>query len=122
MIRLMPVECRAYRRKSPSGWQASASRFASETRERECASATGKGMDALSPSRRPHRGRGLFVVAVPALANQPAVHFTEDVTGDVFACDTAVYTVTSGTVSIVVHEGQSPPATRTSPSRSRRAR
>jgi hypothetical protein len=32
-------------------------------------------------------------------------YFTEDVTGDTFQCDTAVYTVTSGTVRTVVHEG-----------------
>jgi hypothetical protein len=47
-------------------------------------------------------------------------YFTEDVTGDTFQCDTAVYTVTSGTVRTVVHEGPALPATRTSPSPSRR--
>jgi hypothetical protein len=31
-------------------------------------------------------------------------YFTEDVTGDTFQCDTAVYTVTSGSVRTVVHE------------------
>jgi hypothetical protein len=50
---------------------------------------------------------GLLALAVPALANQPAVHNIEDVTGDTFQCDTAVYTVTSGTIRIVVHEGAS---------------
>jgi len=49
----------------------------------------------------------LLALAAPALANQPATHSTEDVTGDTFQCDTAVYTVTSGTVSIVTHEGAS---------------
>jgi hypothetical protein len=49
----------------------------------------------------------LLALTVPALANQPATHSTEDVTGDTFQCDTAVYTVTSGTISIVVHEGTS---------------
>lgn len=47
----------------------------------------------------------LLALAVPALASQPATHSTEDVTGDTFQCDTAVYTVTSGTISIWVHEG-----------------
>jgi hypothetical protein len=49
----------------------------------------------------------LLALTVPALASQPATHSTEDVTGDTFQCDTAVYTVTSGTVSIVTHEGSS---------------
>jgi hypothetical protein len=49
----------------------------------------------------------LLALAAPALANQPATHSTEDVTGDTFQCDTAVYTVTSGTISIVTHEGAS---------------
>jgi hypothetical protein len=49
----------------------------------------------------------LLALAAPALANQPATHSTEDVTGDTFQCDTAVYTVISGTVSIVTHEGAS---------------
>jgi hypothetical protein len=49
----------------------------------------------------------LLALTAPALANQPAEHFTQDVTGDTFQCDTAVYTTTSGTVSIVVHEGAS---------------
>ena len=34
-----------------------------------------------------------------------AEHSVEDVTGDTFQCGAAVYTVTSGTISIVVHEG-----------------
>jgi len=44
--------------------------------------------------------------AYPASA-APAEHFTEDVTGDVFVCDSAVYTVTSGTLLGVFHEGTS---------------
>ena len=44
--------------------------------------------------------------AYPASA-APAQHFTEDVTGDVFVCDTAVYTVTSGTLVSTFHEGTS---------------
>jgi len=47
----------------------------------------------------------LLALTGSALANQPAVRSVEDVTGDTFQCDTAVYTVTSGTISIVVHEG-----------------
>jgi hypothetical protein len=44
--------------------------------------------------------------AYPANA-APAQHFIEDVTGDVFVCDDAVYTVTSGVVATTVHEGSS---------------
>ena len=50
---------------------------------------------------------GLLALPAPTLANQPAEHFTENVTGDTFQCDTAGYTVTSGTVRTVVHEGAS---------------
>jgi predicted transcriptional regulator len=39
-----------------------------------------------------------LAVAAPALANQPAQRFTEDVTGDVFVCEDAVYTITSGEI------------------------
>ena len=44
--------------------------------------------------------------AHPASA-APAEHFTEDVTGDVFVCDDAVYTVTSGVLVSTFHFGQS---------------
>jgi hypothetical protein len=44
--------------------------------------------------------------AYPASA-APAQHFTEDVTGDVFVCDDAVYTATSGVIATTVHEGSS---------------
>jgi hypothetical protein len=49
----------------------------------------------------------LLALAAPALANQPAEHFTEDVTGDTIQCGSTVYTITSGSVSIWVHEGAS---------------
>jgi hypothetical protein len=52
-------------------------------------------------------GTTLGVIAPSALANQPAVRFTEDVTGDVIACETATYTTLSGEVQIVIHEGAS---------------
>jgi hypothetical protein len=45
-------------------------------------------------------------VTVPSVvANQPAVRFTEDVTGDVIACETATYTIASGEIQTVIHEG-----------------
>jgi hypothetical protein len=49
----------------------------------------------------------LLLGAPAALASQPAMHFTEDVTGDVFACGATTYTVVSGTTSTVIHEGES---------------
>lgn len=49
----------------------------------------------------------LGTLAAPALANQPAFRFTEDVVGAVFECDDATYTVTSGELDNVVHEGES---------------
>jgi hypothetical protein len=49
----------------------------------------------------------LLALAVPALANQPAEHVIEDVTGDTIQCGSTVYTITSGTVRIVAHEGAS---------------
>lgn len=47
----------------------------------------------------------LLALAAPALANQPATHSTEDVTGDTIQCGSTVYTVTSGTISSWIHEG-----------------
>jgi hypothetical protein len=44
--------------------------------------------------------------AYPASA-APAEHFTEDVTGDVFVCDSAIYTVTSGVLVSTFHSGES---------------
>ena len=49
----------------------------------------------------------LLGLAAPALANQPATHSTEDVTGDTIQCGTTVYTITSGSISIWTHEGAS---------------
>src|SRR4029450_12713225 len=43
----------------------------------------------------------------PPLASQPAIHSTEDVTGDVFVCGARTYTAVSGTLSVVIHEGTS---------------
>jgi hypothetical protein len=43
----------------------------------------------------------------PASANGPALHFEDSVVGDVFVCATATYTVTSGTLVSVFHEGTS---------------
>lgn len=39
------------------------------------------------------------------LANGPAAHFIEDVTGVQFICDDTVYTITSGDIRVVVHDG-----------------
>jgi hypothetical protein len=44
--------------------------------------------------------------AVPAYANAPAEHFVEDVTGDTLVCASTTYTITSGSIKIVIHEGE----------------
>jgi len=44
--------------------------------------------------------------AMTASANQPAMHFVEDVTGAVFVCDETEYTVVSGEIKIVFHFGE----------------
>ncbi len=49
----------------------------------------------------------LALGVAPVLADSPAVHFSFPATGAVFVCETNTYTVTSGTVSIVVHVGSS---------------
>ena len=49
----------------------------------------------------------LLILVAPALANQPASRFTEDVTGDVFECEDRLYTITSGELWTVIHEGES---------------
>ena len=49
----------------------------------------------------------LLVGMSPAVANQPAMHFTQDGTGDMLQCGDTTYTVVSGEMVIVVHEGQS---------------
>jgi hypothetical protein len=48
-----------------------------------------------------------LVSVAPASWGSPAEHSVDDVTGDVIACDSATYTVTSGTVRLVFHEGTS---------------
>jgi hypothetical protein len=45
----------------------------------------------------------LTVGLQPAFAS-PAVHMEEDVTGDVFTCATATYTIVSGSIRIAFHE------------------
>ena len=42
-----------------------------------------------------------------AVAAQPAMHLTQDVTGDTLQCGTTTYTIVSGQLTIVIHEGQS---------------
>jgi hypothetical protein len=49
----------------------------------------------------------LLVGASSALANQPAMHFTQDVTGDTLQCGDTTYTIVSGEIVTVMHEGQS---------------
>jgi hypothetical protein len=52
-----------------------------------------------------------------AQANSPAQHFEFDVTEEVLAtCPSGTYTITAGSIAIVLHEGWPPTATRTSPS------
>ncbi len=48
-------------------------------------------------------GAALAVGLQPAFAS-PAVHIEEDVTGAVFTCSDANYTIISGSVRIVIHE------------------
>ena len=43
----------------------------------------------------------------PAVANQPASRLIEDVTGDTIACEDTTYTIVSGQIAIVIHEGSS---------------
>lgn len=45
--------------------------------------------------------------AAAAAAGSPAMHFEEDITGDVFVCEDETYTTISGTIAITVHEGAS---------------
>jgi hypothetical protein len=44
-------------------------------------------------------------LAVPAYA-APAEHSVEDVTGDTIVCESTTYTITSGSLKIVFHEGE----------------
>ena len=48
-----------------------------------------------------------LLLALSGTALAKADHTIDDVTGDTFQCDTAVYTVTSGAIKSVVHEGES---------------
>jgi hypothetical protein len=47
----------------------------------------------------------VMALATTVLASGPAQKFTEDATGAQFVCDDATYTITSGEIQIVVHEG-----------------
>lgn len=47
----------------------------------------------------------VMALATAALANGPAERFTEDVTGDQIICEDATYTIMSGEIRIVAHEG-----------------
>jgi hypothetical protein len=51
----------------------------------------------------------LVFVAVAATTafGAGAVHFTEDVTGSQFVCETTTYTITEGVINVVIHEGES---------------
>lgn len=51
-------------------------------------------------------GSAIALTAPPALA-AGAIHEQENVVGDVFECATTTYTVTSGTLKAVFHEGSS---------------
>jgi hypothetical protein len=46
--------------------------------------------------------------SIPAAsANSPAQHFVQDATGDVLDCGSVVYSITSGSIKLVLHEGTS---------------
>lgn len=49
----------------------------------------------------------LVLFGVSSAVAQPAVHFTQDVTGDTLQCGATTYTIVSGEIAIVIHEGQS---------------
>jgi len=50
----------------------------------------------------------VYAFSIPAAsANSPAQHFVEDATGGVLDCGSAVYTITSGSIKVVFHEGTS---------------
>jgi hypothetical protein len=46
-----------------------------------------------------------FALGASPVLGAGAIHMTEDVTGDVIVCGANTYTVTSGTLRIVLHEG-----------------
>ena len=46
--------------------------------------------------------------SIPAAsANSPAQHFVQDATGDVLDCGSVVYSITSGSIKLVLHVGTS---------------
>lgn len=47
------------------------------------------------------------VAALQVAANGPAVITEEDVTGDMIVCGTTTYTITSGSILVIVHQGAS---------------
>ena len=49
----------------------------------------------------------LFGAGSAVAAAQPAIHLTQDVTGETIQCGTTTYTIVSGQLAIVIHVGQS---------------
>jgi hypothetical protein len=49
----------------------------------------------------------LLLFGLSSAGAAPAMHFTEDATGDVLDCGDTTYTVVSGEIAIVLHEGTS---------------
>lgn len=50
----------------------------------------------------------IVVLTIGSAAAAGAQRQTEDVTGDQFTCGATVYTIQSGTISLVLHEGSTP--------------
>jgi len=51
----------------------------------------------------------VLILAVGAAGAAGAIHATQDVTGEQFTCTNGdVFTIQSGTISLVMHEGQTP--------------
>lgn len=44
-------------------------------------------------------------LSAPAYANSPAMHSVDDLTGETLTCASTTYTVTSGSLRTVIHEG-----------------
>jgi hypothetical protein len=49
----------------------------------------------------------LCALGMPAASAAPAIHSQDDITGDVLDCGPTSYTVTSGSIKFVLHEGGS---------------
>ena len=50
----------------------------------------------------------MYAFSLPAaVGNSPALHFAQAAQGDVLDCGSVVYTLTSGSIKIVLHEGTS---------------